>query len=143
MLADSVRDVISNSSMASSLAMYEFTSGSPEPAVFTTEVIPKGCQRPAILIEDSGGTNWGTRAREGMDAQLVVRIFGDKDRSMDVLRAIAIDLWEALNRADLDVHTSGRGYEGVVCLANAPQSIVDEEGFPGFAIIVRAIVLKR
>jgi len=144
MLVESLRDVIVNDAAASALlATYEFSSGAPEPAVFTTERIPEGVGRPAVWIGNAGGTHWGTRAREGMDARLQVRLLGHRDWQMHDLRAAATALWEAVNRADIDAYTSGRGYEGVLCLADPPQDVVDDAGFPGFVIIVRVVALKR
>jgi len=144
MLVESLRDVIVNDAVAAPLlATCEFTSGSPEPAVFTTERIPEGCDRPAVWIGEAGGTHWGTRARMGMDARLQVRLLGHRDWQMRDLRSVATALWEAINRADIDAYTTPRGYEGVLCLADPPQSVVDDEGFPGFVIVVRVVALKR
>ena len=144
MFAECVRDMIVNDAAAiANLATYEFTTGSPEPAVFTNDRVPSDGQRPAVEVEESGGDHWGTRNRPGLDAVVQVRVMGDKDFSQKALREIAIAVYDALHRGDIDTYSDGRGYEGIYCFAEPPSFIEDEDEFPGYLIALSIKVLKN
>ncbi len=143
MLAESVRDLIVNDAAAiAGLATWEFTSGAPEPAVFTNRRTPGEGKRPSVEVEESGGDHWGTRGSPGMDAVVQVRVMGENDMSQEALRSAAMVVMDTVHRANIDDYTRPRGYEGIFVLAEPPSAIIDEDGFPGYLIALRVRVLK-
>ena len=128
--------IVADADMRTRLGAYEFTTDVSTPAVFTTSVIPKNCAYPAVIVHRVGGTDFGTRGREGEDTFVEVRIYGDKDRSQDILRRTSNVLRRLLNRAKLTVTD---GYRAFRCVADPPSFVPDPDGFPGYLIAVRVL----
>ena len=144
MLAESVRDlIVADAAATALLATYEFSTGTDEPAIFTDDRIPEDCARPAVEILEMGGDEWGTRTRSGTDSVVSVRVMGNRVISQLVLREAAMAVREALNRKDIHPYTSGRGYDGIAVFADAPSAITDENGFPGYLIALRIVVIEN
>ncbi|KKL72174.1 hypothetical protein LCGC14_2087510, partial [marine sediment metagenome] len=119
---------------------YEFTSGVTSPAIFTTDVIPENAELPAIIINEFGGPAWGSRGREGGDVLIRVRVYDDKNRETSTTRRIAWAVRKSLNRARLNMTN---GYDAHRVIADVPALAPDVDGFPGYMIDVRAIVLEE
>jgi len=49
-----------------------------------------------------------------------------------------LTVWRLLDRASLSVS----GYDSVLCVAEAPLQLQDEDGFPGYVIRCRVVVLE-
>jgi hypothetical protein len=130
--------IVQDTDMRARLATFEFTTGVLSPAVFTTPVIPQDCDNPAVIISRVGGTDFGTRSREGEDTFVEVRVYGDRLRPHDVLRRTATILSRLLDRARL---TMSDGFEAFRCIADPPVLIPDPDGFPAYMIAVRALQL--
>jgi hypothetical protein len=145
MIADSLRDLIlTDAGVTDALATWEFSTGTPSPAVFTTEIIPEDCEHPAVIVNEFGGVPVGTRSQAGAETLARIRVYGDKDGSpghLPVIREVAWNIWKLVNRADLNPYTEGRGYNAVLCSADPPRLMADPDGFPGFEISVRVQVL--
>lgn len=131
--------IVADTDMRARLATFEFTDDVATPAVFTTEVIPKNCDYPAVIINRTGGVDFGTRCSEGEDTLVSVRLYGDRDRAHDKLRRTANILKKLLNRAELTVTD---GYRAFRCIADPPSAIPDPDGFPGYLITVRVLQLE-
>ena len=144
MISDVLRDVLaSNAGIVAALATYEFTTGAPEVAIFTTERIPDDVNRfPVILIVDLSGTPWGTRCKRGAEAFARVMVYGDKNWTLDVIRDIAWDVNRAIDRVALDSRLAPYGYSAALCQADPPGYLTDPDGFPGYAIDVRTKILR-
>ena len=145
MLAESIRDIIVNTPAAvSGLATWEFSSGVLEPAVFTNMRTPPTGKRISVEVMESGGIHWGVRGYPGKDAVVSVRVMGNKNVSQTPLRTAADAIYDALHRqtTGLDLYTRPRGYEGIAVLAEPLSSIIDEDGFPGYLIALRVLVMK-
>ena len=145
MLAESFRDLIVNNVAAVALlGTWEFTSGAPEASVFTDDRSPSEGERPCVNISEAGGSDEGVRGFPGRDAIVSVRVMGNKGMSQKVLRETAEAVHDALHRktTEFNTYTEPRGYEGIAVLANSPEGIEDENEFPGYLIVCRAIVLK-
>ena len=142
MIADALRDLINASTVAASLARYPFSTGLPEAAIFTMERIPDDASYPAVRIDEVGGGDWGTRCKEGAECFPRVFIYTDKDWKLADVRALAWSLKEIINRAAMDVHLASYGYACGLCIADPPAGTTDDQGFPGYVIDVRMLVLQ-
>ena len=72
MIAVAVRDIIvADSGVTDQLAKYEFATDVESPAVFTFDsfegMIPEDSELPAVIINEVGGINFGTRAAKGVN----------------------------------------------------------------------------
>ncbi len=111
------------------------------PAIFTAE-IPDDCGLPAIVINDIGGTRWGTRGQKGAELAVDVTIYGKNLLSKKVIRDLAYKIWHLLNRHELSPWLEAEGYDNWGCLADPPTATNDGNGFPGFTVKVTVRVLK-
>ena len=142
MIAEGIRDLlVADAEVVAALSTYEFTSAAPTAAVFTTDVIPEDAELPAVIINEFGGPAFGTLAREGGDVLARVRVYSDKDRETSVLRTLAWRIRKVLNRSVLT--PSDGAYLACRVIADVPALAPDVDGFPGYMIDVRAIVLER
>ena len=145
MLAESIRDlIIADAAATALLGTWEFTTGTDEPSVFTDRRTPSEGGRPSVEIMETGGSNEGVRGFAGRDAVLAIRVMGNKAMSQEVLRQAAEAVHDAIDRktTTFDAITRPRGYEGIATLADSPQGIEDEDEFPGYLIVCRALVMK-
>ena len=120
--------LIATPAITALLPTYNF--GEVKAAIFTIDPVPKDASLPAIVISQSGGIRWGTRAKKGGEADVTITIWDDKKRTWKALREIAWLVWITCERASLTID----GYEEVGCLANLPRQLVDTDGFPGYII---------
>jgi len=129
---------ITGSSLAASLATYDFGSGA-EPAVFTIEPAPEDTKGPFIIITQVGGdfSNVRDRTTRGGNIDIDVKLWGDRDNSHKVLRDLSYELWQLLDRATFDVD----GYHVLQCLSDPPGYIGGDRNFPGY--LLRCGVLIR
>jgi len=143
-ISDALAEALANdATVIAALGAYEFTDGVPEPAIFTDEVIPEPCEYPAVIIDDAGGTPWGDRCKRGGATFCRVRIYGDKDRALDIVRDAAWAINRALDRADLNSYLEGNfGYHAMLCQADPPAYLPDPDGFPGYVVGVRVVVME-
>ena len=140
MIAEALRNlIIASPSIVSSLATYEFTTGVPTPAVFTTDVIPDDAGYPSVIINEGGGTLFGTRAQKGASQGVNIRIYGDKNRNTTVLRALAWSIWSLVHRSSLTI----TGFTPAITIADPPSALSDPDNFPGYIISVRTTVLEN
>lgn len=142
MLAEALRDVLlTSTAITDELATYEFTTSSPEPAIFTTDVVPENADFPAVIINEvQGGIVFGgTRAKKGAEPAAQVRFLGDKDRNSTKIRSLAWVAWRLLSRSEPtdDVFKIFR------VVADPPQLLDDEDGFPTWIIIIRAAAIEK
>jgi len=129
------------SEITSALSTYEFTSGSPAPAIFGTDVVPKDAGDPVIHVgKPVGGTNFETKSYEGGEIFLDVNMYNDKKSTQKTFDELANTVWLKLNRADLSSYISGWRVYNLV--ATPPQGFSDENGFPAYRIGVSCKVLK-
>ena len=141
MIAVAIHDIIvADTGVTDQLATYEKETGVQSPAVFTFDsfagMIPEDSALPAIIIDEVGGINFGTRAAKGVNTVARVRVYGNKNRGS--ILPLMTDLFFLLDRttlvvADLIVY-------GV--FATPPTSLSDPDGFPGYFIDVSAFVSK-
>lgn len=139
MIAKAVHDIIvADSGVTGQLATYEKATGVESPAVFTYDsfegMIPKDCELPAVIINEIGGINFGTRAAKGVNTAARVRVYGNKDRGS--ILPLMDALFFLLDRATLVV--ADLVVYGV--FATPPTSLSDPDGFPGYFIDVSAFV---
>lgn len=143
MIADVLYDILSNDvTVTADLSTYEFTTGSPEPAIFTTERVPDDADYPVVIIDDLPGADWGTRGQTGGETFSRVRVYGNRNWSLPRLRATAWNIRRALNRHPLDPHLASFGYAGAFCIADPPGTLNDPDDYPGFVVNVRTKVLR-
>lgn len=126
--------LVNDSGITAQLATYEFTTGTPAPAIFTSEVIPEDASFPAIIITLISGNPFGTRDSRGAETEVDVRLFDDRDRSDKAVRDLAQDVWRALDRVTLDLNDDG--YEDWGTQADPPVFLDDPDGFPGYLVRV-------
>jgi hypothetical protein len=107
-----------------------------QPAIFTTH-LPEDCPFPAILINEVGGGDFGTRGDVGGVASIDVQVFDDKSLSKKAVRALAWQIRALLHRADLSTWADEAGIQVLSCLAEVPRNTNDGLGFPGFTVPVQ------
>ena len=140
MIAFAVENILSaDSNVTGQLATYEKTTGAAEvPAIFAYDsesgVIPEDAGLPAVIINEVGGVNFGTRDEKGAKTVARVRVYGNRDRKS--ILSLAWDIWKLLDRAVLT--QTGWTIYGV--FAEPPQSLSDPDGFPGYVVDVSAFV---
>ena len=135
MIAEAIQArLLTRANIISELATFEFTTGSPAPAIFTIEPIGEIAAYPAIVITEVGGPRWGSFESSGgfLEADVEVRDHRE-ERSTKALRDLAQLVWEALELANLTIP----GYHDVGTYADMPQEQEDDDGFPVFLIPVR------
>lgn len=139
MLLEAIRDaLLADSEITDDLATYDFGNSSEDPAIFTTDPIPEGCGHPAIVLTMVGGISWGTRAKEGAEADIDARVYDDKLESTQRIRDIAWRMWKVINRASLTID----GYEEIGVAAEPPIQAPDPDGFPGLRVTSRVRILE-
>ena len=112
------------------LAPYDFGDGD-EPAAFTNDRFLYMARRPLIHIEQTGASaGQGDRASRAYDAQLAVRVWGDRRGSDATIYALAQEVWHLIDRLALTL--TGGSVVGIS--AGAPDRIDDEYGFPGYQV---------
>ena len=121
------------------LSTYEFTTGVFSPAIFTNYKFLDDSARPAIMIDEVGAVQGGTRGQKGGDDEAEIRILGNKNTSDQVLNNIARAVWDTLDRAELSVEA----FDSLGVYAEFPRRIVDGDGFPGYAVSLRAILYNN
>lgn len=142
-LKDALRRLIlTNSDITDDLATWEFTTGISTPAVFTSRVIPEGCAYPAIIIDEASASNWGCRDKKGGDFAGRIRVYDDKDSSGVTLSLISKRVWLLVDRANLDSYLIPDGFNCGGVWADPPAALEDQEGFPGYIVNVRALLLE-
>ena len=132
--------IIADSAVCADLTTYQFGTGAETPAVFTTDVIPEDAALPAVIINECGGPAWGTRGRKGADVLTRVRVYGNKTRDTSALRDLAWRIWRLINRSVIT--PSDADFVSCRTIADPPLLVPDPDGFPGYSIDVRAIVLE-
>ena len=95
---------------------------------------------PAVIVQRAGGDDFGTKAYEGEDVLIRVRLYGDKEYNQSRLRRTAEIMRGILNRSNL---TLTNGFHAFRVIANSPELISDEDGFPGYMIDVRVLLLAQ
>jgi len=142
-ISDVLRDILNSDSMVTDdLATFEFATGLPEPAIFTTERVPDTADYPVIIIDELPGANWGTRGQTGGECFCRVRVYGNRNWNMARLRATAWKVKRSLDRHSLDAHLEEFGYVGALCIADPPGRLNDPDDYPGFVLNVRVKVLR-
>ena len=136
---EAIRDLlVADSVLRARIETYEFTSGTSTPSVFTTDVMPKDARLPAIIVARAGGADFGTRGWEGSDTLIDVRLYGDRERNTADLRRTAEIMRKLLNRAKLTLTDGQRAFR---CIADPPVAAPDPDGFPGYLVAVRVLLL--
>jgi len=134
-----IRDKLNgNSTVTSKLASYDFGTGD-SPAIFTTQVFPERTQYPAVIIRDVVSAFFGVRANRGSEVFIDVDVYGDREHSDLELINAADAVWDALDRQEITVS----GYHNCMVLADSPVEVKDDEGFIGYVIRCRVVMLSE
>jgi len=137
-LADGFQTLLAaDTDFAGSIATFDFGSGDV-PAIFTAEPPPETAEGIVCVVLQNGGRPWGTRGKRGGEVSVTVKIWGDKGHSRAALRAAANYAWAALDRSE----PTFTGFECCGVWADPPQTITDREGFPGYIVNLRVLVLE-
>jgi len=143
MIKKVIRDVIINdATITADLATYTFTTGSTEPAVFTTNIIPRDADFPAVIIDQSAGDMFGCRDKRGGELIIEVRVYDDKDKTEETIYDLALNIWKLLDRVNIETRLNIEGYEDWGCQADPPIQQDDPDGYPGYLIRVRPRILE-
>jgi hypothetical protein len=109
-------------------------------AIFTAD-LPDDAALPAVVINEIGGRDWGTRAKQGGECMVDVTVLDHKKESQAGIRALAWKVRKLINRSELP-ELAILGYGNFGCYADPPRKAPDEFGFPGFTIQVMVRVLE-
>lgn len=139
MIEKSIRDHLANDITVTSLiATYDFGNG-PEPAIFTATDPPRDSGRPCIQIGQVAAADFGCRDSRGAEIWADVVVWDNRPLSAMALRDASVAVWESMNRACVG---SDYGHVGVLCVADAPIRTSDVDGFPGYNIRCRVVVIE-
>ena len=108
--------------------------------MFTARKLPDDINYPAILINQPTSGTWGTKGDKGGEIGIDVMVYDDKDQSDLAIHDIAVAIWELLDRSSPDA--SADGYSIVGPWATPPVQIVDPDGYPGYRVSLRMLVLR-
>jgi len=114
------------------------TDNHKAPAIFTSAPAPADCPGPLITLTLNSADDFGTRGQRGAQYDITVNLWGDRLMTEAPLRKLAFDLWDGLNRAELAI----THYRRVCIDAHAPVKITDNEGFPGYVIVLGVPVME-
>ena len=129
--------ILADLALCAQLSAYDFGAG-PVPAVFSIMPIPTDAHQPCVTLEEKGNTPWGCRDTPGADVQLMATLWGDKDRTAKELRDLAWVLFYRLHHADAVF----AGHDNWGVWASPPVESKSDDGFPGYQITVRVLVLQ-
>ena len=139
MIKKAIWTVLDNDSdITDELATYDYADGTWTPAIFTSRKIPEDAHYPAIHITQVSGVQWGVRDSRGGDVLIDVDIYDDKEQSDEALNDLAHAVWRRLDRASLTVE----GYTPILCQADPPMQKEDRDGYPGYLVRCRVLVLE-
>ncbi len=123
-------------------ARYRFTTGVDSAAIFISRIIPEDSSMPATIIGQAGGVDWGCRDKKGGDTLLDIRTYDAKYQDDTAISDISHNIWELVNRSSLDFSLLADGYHCVGCWAEPPAQLEDPDGFPGYLVRVRALIIQ-
>ena len=133
--------LLTDAPLVALLAKYQFTTGIDAPAIFSSYRAPDNATNPMLVLsQPDADDKFGCRDKRGGNIQVDARVYDDKEWSTDRIRAIALRVWEVINRANLQPHLAG--YEDVGCYADLPEQSVDISGFPVYLVRVRVRVME-
>lgn len=112
-----------------------------EKAIFTGG-IPDNAPFPCIVITANGGSDFGTREKEGATAIYDIQCFDDKSRTTKEFRALVRKVRKLLNRHDLMPWITTAGFINCGCIADPPANTNEGMGFPGYTIRVRVQIIE-
>ncbi len=134
-----VKTILADDEICNQLAKYNNT-----PAVFSQDVLPKDCALPAVLVTPVAPGNFGgTRDSKGGEMYYDVTVWFDRaniDDDEKQHRALSRKLWRFLDRVEI-LDLDDIELEDCGVYADMPVKHEDHEGFPGYTIRVRAILL--
>ena len=139
MIVEAIRDLIlATPLVAGRLDDYDFGDGVMRASVHTRKA-PNDAPGRLITIMQSAGEPIGNRRQHGAAFDVDVNVYGDKILSDAELRTIAMSLWETFNRGTLTI--SDWNFRGM--MAQMPEQIEDEDGFPGYNVSVSVQATKE
>lgn len=141
MIKEAIRNrLLGDAAIIAAVGEFEFSTGSLDPAIFTTQAVPKDCESVSIIISEASGDRFGCRGNRGGDSHARVRVYGDRVMSDKDLWDLAYMVWRRLDRCTLTY----TGYENVGVMADPPVELGDDpDGFPGWMIDVRCILMEN
>ena len=103
MIAGAVRNLLLSLPVSSGFAPFDFGTGEgSKPGVFTV-AIPESARNPVALVFVSGSESFATRGRMGWNAEVTVRMRGDKLSNAEAFSTLAEEVAFSLNRKE--IHT--------------------------------------
>jgi len=134
MFKKAVRDhLVGDAAITVELEAFDFSTGMPEPGIFTSRMIPETTGRPVIWIQDTGSDrDFGTRGHRGGDQFLDILVLGNRIRTDKGLEALAILVWKRMHRANL--RGILEGFCPAMCVASPPVEVSDADGFYAWSI---------
>jgi hypothetical protein len=111
------------------LGQWDFGDGVMRPCIFTNDPAPEAAPNNIIVINQTGGTPWA-QSRGDMGGQIFFQfsVWGDNDTSDRDLRALAMEVYQALNLCELNVS----GYQVWAGLCSIPQETHDKDNYSGY-----------
>lgn len=133
-LIQEVYDLISSdAALCINLALWDFGDGVYRPAIFTVDP-PSECGYPQItLFQDEGQTEFASRNKSLTSVPLSVKLWDNKTGSQKNLLSLANQLYELLNEATI---TLAAEFEFKQATAQPPALVYDDDGFPGYEIVL-------
>jgi len=120
------------------LETYQFTNTVDAAAIFTGMRVPDDATYPCIFVPKPAPVAGGTRGNKGGGVTVSISVLDNKETSDEDLDALALAVWNSLDRADLETLMTTEGYEFHGCVADMPASNTGPDQFPSY--IVRCMV---
>ena len=140
MFTEAIRNLlVVDANVTSKLATYEFTTGATEPAIFTIDPAPKDADSILVVLMQMGTGYFGSQGIRGGEVLIDAMLWGDKNRSEQLLFEAAMAIWSCLDRARAIL--AGWFLFSILCYL--PERLTDVDGFPGYRIRMQLLALEN
>lgn len=102
--------------------------------------MPEDAPTPAILIQESGGEDVGTRGYRALALRGEIQVLGARGLSLAATRDVAMAIWAFLDRADLTARCAEFGWTWTDTECGPPAALTDPLGMPGWSLPVTLTV---
>ena len=126
MIAGAVRNLLISLPVSAGFASFDFGTGEGvKPGVFTV-TIPESARNPVALVFVSGSESFATRGRKGWNAEVTVRLRGDKLSNAEAFSTLAEDVATALDREE-SAPFLPTGYDSTQITAQLPTVSLEDD----------------
>lgn len=127
-----------DSAITAELDTFDFGAGAA-PAIFANAKPIEAAMR-SISVTMITGYDVGSNAADGIWVLHDIRVEDDKTRSDRTVRDLAWMIRDLFHKKNLNINADG--YTKATAFANVPMKITSDDGFPGYVIQVKVLLVK-